>query len=108
MVGGVTLPIAAIGASIGLLFAGIVQMAEGRFRLLGLHIPPGVALFGPSILLSIYACLCRPTQSTTLEGQPIIRRAQVCRSYRSRCSMPRSRRPEFTRRTADDHRRCSR
>jgi hypothetical protein len=64
MVGGVTLPIAAIGASIGLLFAGIVQMAEGRFRLLALHIPPGVALFGSSILLSIYACLCRPTQST--------------------------------------------
>jgi hypothetical protein len=72
-------------ASIGLLLAEIVQMAVGRFRLLALHVPLGVLLFGASIGLSIHAWLCRPTQSVapqeicsaeaTLKGLPINHRA---------------------------------
>lgn len=72
---------APFATSIGLLFAEIVQMAVGSFRLLELHVPLGGSLFGASIGLSIYAWLCRQMQSVappeacsadaTLEGLPI-------------------------------------
>jgi hypothetical protein len=55
-------------ASIGLLVADAVQMVAGRLQLFALHLPLGVALFGASIALAIYAWAWRPTQIAKLPG----------------------------------------
>jgi hypothetical protein len=55
-------------ASIGLSVADAVQMVAGRLQLFALHLPLGVALFGASIGLAIYAWAWRPAQITELPG----------------------------------------
>lgn len=55
-------------ASIGLLVADAVQMVAGRLQLFALHLPLGVALFGVSIGLAIYALAGRPTRMAELAG----------------------------------------
>jgi hypothetical protein len=58
-----------IAASLGVLVADVVQMAAGRLQLLALHFPLGVALFGASVGLLIYAWAWRPTQSAVAPSQ---------------------------------------
>jgi hypothetical protein len=55
-------------ASIGLSVADAVQMITGRLQLFALHLPVGVALFGASIGLAIYAWARRPVQIAKLSG----------------------------------------
>jgi hypothetical protein len=55
-------------ASIGLSVADAVQMVAGRLQLFALHIPLGVALFGASTGLAIYAWGWRPGQIGGLPG----------------------------------------
>jgi hypothetical protein len=55
-------------ASIGLSVADVVQMVAGRLQLFALHLPLGVALFGASIGLAIYAWAWRPVQMAELPG----------------------------------------
>jgi hypothetical protein len=57
-------------ASIGLPLVDIVQMVAGRLHVFALHLPLGVALFGASIGLAIYAWAWRPPQIIELSRSP--------------------------------------
>jgi hypothetical protein len=62
---------APFAASIGLLFAEIVQMAVGRFRLLALHVPLGASPFGASIGLSPTNAKRRPAGGIADQSQGV-------------------------------------